>query len=118
MAAAFLTRWRALIAGTAAVAMLVAGCPLPTQRPDSMREWRAPSHAKVLADTASIARASTLPAKKPRFEPRLVLPAANLPKPPLRRVSRVLRNAGPRLLPPARRRYRRVTHDADGDPPA
>jgi hypothetical protein len=101
----------------AIVALLAVDSSAHQVRPRHEEQISAADHSHVLASTASTRRPLTVVQQRSLFAARLLvsLPAHALVPP------RVVRRLAPRPaipLPPARMRYRRSTHEADGEPPA
>jgi hypothetical protein len=99
------------------VALLAVDSSSYQVRPRHEEQISAADHSHVLANTASARRPLTVVQQRSLFAARLSVPLPAHSLVPPRVVRRVVpRQAVP--LPPARMRYRRSTHEADGEPPA
>jgi hypothetical protein len=111
------SRGRTVVAGLTLLALLAAESSFGAVPRRHDAELRAPQHAETIADTASTKRTLSLLQQSLHFAERSQLPApAHGFAPPRDAVRLALRLAAP--LPRARMRYRRITHDSDGEPPA
>ena len=111
------SRARTFVAGLSLLALLASESSARVVRPRHDEAFRSPEHSQVFADTGSVKR--TLTVQQPRS-----LVAARVGEDvsitrgrrPRSLARQAIRTHSP--LPPARMRYRRTTHDDDGEPPA
>jgi hypothetical protein len=109
--------FRPIVTACVLVTLLVSESSARAARPGHDAELRAPESSEVLADAGAVKRPLTLPEHRSKLATRFgeVVSRRRV------RIGRGLLRHAHRTrspLPPARMRYRRTTHDDEGEPPA